>query len=65
MKTICALMQRLADWLREGRIADLTAQLRTAAPDAKLGLWSRLCDEVSQRSAGQVERMQRTGKRSS
>ena len=55
-----ALRQRLADFLRERRIASLRRQAQ-AAPHASLRriLVDAMCQEANARSAAQVARMER------
>lgn len=60
-----AMFDRLRDWLRERRITSLVKALKSASldiEDAKSEyalLYAELRDAIGQRSAGQVDRMER------
>ena len=55
-----SIMSRLSDWLREKRIDDLRQQF-VAAYDIRdrRRIWTRLRDEINDRSPEQVGRMER------
>ena len=58
-----SILQRIADWLRERRIADLRQQYVEAYDIRdRRRIWLRLRDEINDRSPAQVERMERAHK---